>query len=88
MCAVTAEPPTGALAGPFTVPGCPDGQSGFLVSAFLVPADQASIAEQAYTPPTVENLAAMFGVGFSIVMFFFLLGVIGHTLMRPFWASR
>lgn len=86
VCAESA--PAGSLAGPLTDALCPAGQSAFLLPAYLIHPDQASAVEAAYSPVDLSTLAGFFGAGFSIVVFFFLLGVVGHAFLAPFWASH
>lgn len=86
----SSQPLDGAsLAGSAIQSGvCADGQQ-----AFIVPAYVPFVEAQAYIDGLMSEFdpsvaAALFGFGWAIVVFFYLLGLKGSVLLRPFWGGR
>lgn len=72
--------PTGGVS--FTGFSCPKGQAAYSVSSdFLF---QGSAHGNTFDPSVAGGF---FGFGFGIIVFFYLLGLKGSVLIRPFWSG-
>lgn len=88
VCA-SAAPGVGAgqQAGP--LPGiCPTGQDAYLVEAYLPFSTSASALDAGLGPIDLAEAAGFFWLGLSLVVLFWVMGLGGSVLLRPFWASR
>lgn len=75
----------GQVAGPVASAACPSGQDSYVVSAYVpVPGSQGFI--DGLMAPFDQSVAGgIFSFGFGIVVFFYLLGLKGSVILRPFW---
>lgn len=85
VCAATA--PASVVSGPIADAACPAGESLYLVRAYLVSESSSLAIDASMEPVDPAQAAWVFGYGFAIVMFFFLLGVVGHAFLGPFWGK-
>lgn len=67
---------------------CPSGLYPYLVDAYLIDASSASSVESVFQPFDFSEGAEFFQLGFGVVIFCFLLGVVGHVLLAPWWSRR
>lgn len=79
--------PVGAVSVAETFTGCPEGQSAYLVQAYLPFPETSSYLDGITVPFDVATGASFFSFGFGAVCFCYLLGVVGHVLLRP-WFGR
>lgn len=86
-----ASPPgvgAGQVAGPTPFTGCPAGQELYVVQSYVpLPSSQGFI-DGLMAPFDSAVAAGIFGFGFGLVVFFYVLGLKGSVLLRPFWGGR
>jgi hypothetical protein len=89
VCSVSA-PGVGAgqIAGPFAQLGCPDGQAGYVVQSYVPLVASQSFIDGLMSPFDQSVAAGIFGFAFGLVVFFYLLGLKGSVIVRPFWGGR
>lgn len=75
----------GQVAGPVDFAGCPSGQQAYAVEAYLPFSGTQQFFDGLATPFDSAAAAGIFGFGFGTVVFFYLLGLKGSVLIRPFW---
>lgn len=89
---VCAASPPGAAAdqvsGPVEWTGCPNGQLAYVVEAYMPYAGSKAFFDGLMTPFDSSVAAGIFGFGFGLVVFFYVLGLKGSILLRPFWGGR
>lgn len=82
-------PADGALpAGGAVASGvCPAGQAAYVVPAYVPFAESATYIDglMAQFDPSVAG--GLFSFGFGLVVFFYLLGLKGSVLIKPFWSG-
>lgn len=89
VCAASA-PGAGAgqVAGPTAFAGCPSGQDAYVVESY-VPFSSSQVAIDGLMTPFDPAVAGgIFGFAFGLVVFFYLLGLKGSVILRPFWGGR
>jgi hypothetical protein len=77
----------GQVYGPVLEAACPRGQNAYLVSSYVPFASSQPIFEGLALPFDAAAGGGIFGFGFGIVVFFWLLGLKGSVLLRPFWGK-
>ena len=78
-----------ALAGSAIQSGvCAEGQQAFLVPAYIPFAESQTYIDGLMAEFDPAVAATLFGFGWAIVVFFYLLGLKGSILLRPFWGGR
>lgn len=79
---------SGQISGPFPLPGCPVGQAAYVVQSYVPFASSQSFIDGLMSPFDQTVAAGIFGFGFGMVVFFYLLGLKGSVILRPFWGTR
>jgi hypothetical protein len=79
-------PMTGAIGEPFQFQSCPEGESGYIVKSYLPISTSQSFFEGLEIPFDASIAGGIFSFGFGLVVFFFLLGLKGSVILRPFWS--
>jgi hypothetical protein len=67
---------------------CPVGQVAYLVNGYLPFVESASYIDGVLGPFDPANAGEIFGFAFGIVVFFYVLGLKGSVLLRPFWRGH
>lgn len=85
----SAVPSGGATAagGLLAYGACPAGQTAYMVPAYLPFSDSASYIDGIMRPFDPAIAGGIFGFGFGVVVFFYLLGLKGSVLIKPFWSG-
>lgn len=78
----------GKIAGPVTNAICPDGQNTYVVTAYVPLSTSQSIFDGLALSFDPEVAGGIFSFAFGLVVFFWLLGLKGSVLLRPFWGRR
>lgn len=78
----------GVIGGPTVVSFCPENQSAYVVQGYLPFSGSQQFIDGLMSPFDQTVAAALFGFGFGVVVFFYLLGLKGSVLVRPFWGGR
>jgi len=87
----SASPPgvgAGQIAGPLQATICPAGQDAYVIQSFVPFVSSQNFIDGLMSPFDSSIAASIFGFGFGLVVFFFLLGVKGSVLVKPFWGGR
>lgn len=78
----------GQIAGPVAFTGCPSGQDAYVVQSYVPFVGSQSFIDGLMSPFDQGVAAGIFGFGFGMVVFFYLLGLKGSVILRPFWGTR
>lgn len=78
----------GQVAGPTPFVGCPAGQDVYVVQSYVPLPSSQGFMDGLMAPFDSAVAAGIFGFGFGLVVFFYLLGLKGSVLLRPFWGGR
>jgi hypothetical protein len=70
-----------------SVQGCQDGLFSWLVPAYLPFPEASSALDSALTSFDPATASGLFSFGFGLVVFFYLLGLKGSVLIKPFWSG-
>lgn len=79
---------SGQLFGPLAEGFCPSGQNAYVVSSYVPFATSQPVFDGLALPFDPVVASGIFGFAFGVVVFFWLLGLKGSVLLRPFWGSR
>lgn len=66
---------------------CPAGQMAYVVPAYLPYQDSGSYIDGLVRSFDPAIAGGIFGFAFGVVVFFYLLGVKGSVLVKPFWSG-
>jgi hypothetical protein len=77
----------GQVAGPFSFQGCPAGQDAYVVQSYVPYASSQTFIDGLMSPFDTSVAGGIFGFGFGVVVFFYLLGLKGSVLVRPFFGG-
>jgi hypothetical protein len=77
----------GQAYGPVSDAVCPNGQNAYLVTSYVPFSTSQSIFDGLALPFDAAAGGGIFGFGFGVVVFFWLLGLKGSVLLRPFWGK-
>lgn len=66
---------------------CPAGQSLYVVPGYIPFSESASYLDGLMGPLDSSVAGGLFGFGFGVVVFFYLLGLKGSVLIKPFWSG-
>lgn len=86
----SANVPSGgavAVGGALANGVCPVGQIAYIVPTYMPFADSGSYIDGLARPFDPAAAGGIFGFGFGVVVFFYLLGLKGSVLIKPFWAG-
>jgi hypothetical protein len=86
----SASVPSGgatAAGGLLAYGACPTGQSAYLVPSYLPYQDSGNYIDGLMRPFDPATAGGIFDFAFGIVVFFYLLGVKGSVLVKPFWSG-
>lgn len=88
VCSATV-PSGGAVAagGLLAYGACPIGQVAYMVPSYLPYADSGAYIDGLMRPFDPSVAGGIFGFAFGIVVFFYLLGLKGSVLIKPFWSG-
>jgi hypothetical protein len=87
-CAATGPADGAVLAGGAIASGvCPDGQVAYVVPAYVPFAESAAYIDGLMSQFDPSVAGGLFGFGFGLVVFFYLLGLKGSVLIKPFWSG-
>jgi hypothetical protein len=78
----------GVVNGPTSTSFCPEAQSAFVVQSYLPFSGSQQFIDGLMSPFDQTVAASLFGFGFGLVVFFYLLGLKGSVILRPFWGGR
>jgi hypothetical protein len=84
----SGQPPgaaAGQVGGPADLSICPSGQQAYAVQAYLPYAGAQQYFDALATPFDPTAASGIFGFGFGLVVFFYVLGLKGSILLKPFW---
>lgn len=86
VCSVSA-PGAGAgqIFGPIDSALCPAGQQAYLVESYVAFSSSQQFIDGLMSPFDTSIAAGIFGFGFGVVVFFWLLGLKGSVILKPFW---
>ena len=79
---------SGQVAGPVSNPACPAGQDQYVVTSYVPFEASQNFIDGLMAPFDSAVASGIFGFGFGVVVFFFILGLKGSVLLRPFWGGR
>lgn len=84
-----AVPSGGATAagGLLAFGACPTGQTAYIVPSYLPFSDSGTYIDGLMRPFDVTVAGGIFGFAFGVVVFFYLIGVKGSVLIKPFWSG-
>jgi hypothetical protein len=76
-----------AATGLLSYGACPSGQTAYMVPSYLPFSDSSGYIDGLARPfdPTVAG--GIFGFGFGVVVVFYLIGLKGSVLIKPFWSG-
>lgn len=66
---------------------CPENQSAYSVPAYLPFSESGGLIDGWAQPFDPAQAGGLFSFGFGVVVFFYLLGLKGSVLIRPFWSG-
>lgn len=78
----------GQVFGPVSASVCPPGQNAYVVQSYVPFASAQGFFDGLSAPFDSAVAASIFGFGFGLVVVFFLLGLKGSVILRPFWGGR
>jgi hypothetical protein len=78
----------GELAGPAAFSACPVGHQAYVVSAYVPFSSSQHFIDGLMSPFDPAAASGIFGFGFGVVVFFYLLGLKGSVILRHFWPRR
>lgn len=78
----------GQVAGPVAFPGCPSGQDAYVIQSYVPLAGSQGFIDGLMSPFDQAVAAEIFSFGFGLVVAFYLLGLKGSVILRPFWGHR
>ncbi len=83
----SAAPGVGAgqVGGPVAFAGCPGGQDAYVVQSYVPLASSASFIDGLMAPFDPAVAGGLFGFGFGLVVFFYLLALKFSVIIRPLW---
>lgn len=73
--------------GAFSSGVCPEGQIAYVVPAYLPFSESATYIDGLMSVFDPSVAGGLFGFGFGIVVFFYVLGLKGSVLVKPFWSG-
>ncbi len=77
----------GQLAGPVSNTTCPSGQNAYVVQSYIPFTSSQAFIDGLMSPFDSAIASGIFGFGFGLVVFFYLLGLKGSVLIKPFWSG-
>lgn len=77
-----AFPVSGSMTGV-----CPNGQVAYVVPAYVPFSESAAAIDGVMSPFDPAIGSGIFSFGFGVVVVFYLIGLKGSVLVRPFWSS-
>lgn len=77
----------GQIAGPVSSTACPSGQSAYVVQSYVPFTSSQAFIDGLMAPFDSTIASGIFGFGFGLVVFFYLLGLKGSVLIKPFWSG-
>lgn len=86
----SALPPgaaAGQVFGPSDSPLCPPGSQAYLVESYVPFSSSQSFIDGLMSPFDTAIAAGIFGFAFGVVVFFYLLGLKGSVILKPFWGG-
>lgn len=78
----------GQLAGPLLRSPCPAGQDAYLISGYLAFPSSQQFLDGLMSPFDPAVASQIFGFGFGLVVFFYLIGLKGSVILSHFWGRR
>jgi hypothetical protein len=78
----------GQVSGPVSFAGCPAGQDAYVVQSYVPLTASQGFIDGLMAPFDSSVAAGIFGFAFGLVVFFYLLGLKGSVILRPFWGGR
>lgn len=78
----------GQISGPSSFASCPVGQDAYVVQAYIPFTSSQAFIDGLMSPFDTAVAAGIFGFAFGLVVFFYLLGLKGSVILRPFWGGR
>lgn len=88
VCAQASNAPIGQVLGPIGSQLCPSGQDLFVVQAYLPLSSSSNFFDGLFSPFDPSVAGGIFGFAFGLVVFFYLIGLKGSVILRPFWGGR
>jgi hypothetical protein len=76
---------SGQISGPVAFTGCPVGQEAYVVQSYVPLIESKGFIDGLMAPFDQSVAGGIFSFGFGIVVFFYLLGLKGSVILRPFW---
>ena len=76
----------GQVFGPVSWKGCPSGQYAYVVTSYIPFSTSQSFIDGLMAPFDTTVASGIFSFAFGVVVFFYLLGLKGSVLLRPFWS--
>ena len=77
----------GEIYGPIADAICPTGQNAYVVTSYVPFSTSQTVFDGLALPFDAAAGGGIFGFGFGVVVFFWLLGLKGSVLLRPFWGK-
>jgi len=78
----------GQIFGPIADATCPAGMNAFVVNSYVPFATSQSVFDGLGLPFDPLVASGIFSFAFGIIVFFWLLGLKGSILLKPFWGKR
>lgn len=88
VCSPASNAPLGQVLGPISSQICPAGQDLFVVQAYVPFSSSSNFFDGLLSPFDPAIAGGIFGFGFGLVVFFFLIGLKGSVVLRPFWGRH
>jgi hypothetical protein len=86
----SAQVPSGGafVAGGLLAYGaCPTGQTAYIVPSYVPFSDSGSYIDGLMRPFDTSAASGIFSFGFGVVVAFYLIGLKGSVLIKPFWSG-
>src|SRR5450830_5024 len=77
----------GQIFGPLQSPVCPSGMNTYIVSSYIPFSTSQVVFDGLALPFDPAVAGSIFSFSFGAVCFFWLLGLKGSVLLRPFWSK-